>query len=176
MWQSTAVTILALGGLVAGASKLSEGRIRHRWWLRGGVALIAAAAAIVQIPGVLSTRAVRRSQAAEQRGDTPLALAWADSAVSDEPWSATPYEQRGLVLESTGKLAAAARDLRHAIANEPTNYTHWLILSRIETEQGHLGQAARDYEQAHKLRTMGQVFAPTPPAPQPAPQPAPSNP
>ena len=159
MWQSTAVTVLALGGLMAGASRLSQGEISFRWWLRGGSTVLAAAIAVFQLPGVLSTLAVRRSQTAEQQGDGPVALTWARDAVNAEPWAATPYEQRGLVLESAGKFAAAAANLRHAIANEPTNYTHWLILARIETEQGRLPQAARDYAHAHTLRTMGQVFA-----------------
>jgi hypothetical protein len=158
MWQSTAITILALGGLMSAGSRLSKDRPVVRWWLRGALAALAVAAAAVQVPGLVSTLEIRRSQTAESQGQAAEALAWARAAVSAEPWAASPYDQEALVLESAGHLAAAATDLRRAIANEPTNYVHWLLLSRVETERGMLAQASGDYVHAHSLRTMGAVF------------------
>jgi tetratricopeptide (TPR) repeat protein len=113
---------------------------------------------LVQIPGLLSTSEIRSSQAAERAGNASLAYSWANAAVSAEPWAASPYEQRGLVLESAGRLTAAAKDLDRAIAREPSNFVQWLLLSRIETERGDLDAATRDYERARQLRPHALVF------------------
>ena len=75
-----------------------------------------------------------------------------------EPWAATPYEQRALVLESGGRLASAAHDLRQAISREPNNYVDWLLLSRVETERGSVAVAAGDYERARHLRPKALAF------------------
>jgi Tfp pilus assembly protein PilF len=66
--------------------------------------------------------------------------------------------QRGLVFESEGRLDQAARDLQRAISHERTNYVHWLILARIETERGRYTAALRDYNQARRLGGKYQVF------------------
>lgn len=159
MWESTAVTVLALGGVAVLAARLSGGRLRLRVPGRAALALTAALAAIVQLPGLLSTTEVRRSQAAERTGNASLALGWAKDAVTAEPWSASAYEQRGLVLESAGRLRQAAGDLNRAISHEPQSYEHWLVLARIETELGHLDSAVRDYDRARELRPRAAVFA-----------------
>jgi cytochrome c-type biogenesis protein CcmH/NrfG len=127
--------------------------------MRALVTVVAAAAAIVQLPGIVSTDAIRDSQSAAQSGEYAAALSDARSAVSAEPWSASAAQQEGLVLESTGRLHQAALELRRAIIREPLNYEHWLILSRIETESGHLGAATRDYDRARSLAPMADVFA-----------------
>ena len=129
MWQSTAVTVLALSGAAVAGARLGHGRPRVRWYWRAAVALAAVGVAALQLPGLISTAALRRSQSAERAGNAALAYAWANSAVSAEPWAASAYEQRGLVLESAGRLAAAATDLRRAIAHEPENFAHWLLLA-----------------------------------------------
>ena len=78
--------------------------------------------------------------------------------MSAEPWAASPYEQRGLILESAGRLGPAGRDLSRAISREPGNFVHWLLLSRIETERGDLVAATRDYDHARQLRPKALVF------------------
>ena len=75
-----------------------------------------------------------------------------------EPWAASGYEQRGLVLEAEGRLTEAASDLRRAISHEPTNFVHWLLLARIQTERGLYDVALRDYRQARRLGRQAQVF------------------
>jgi len=170
MWQSTAVTVLALGGVAVGAARLSRARPKIRWYGRAAIVAAAAGAAAVQVPALASTAAIRRSQAAERSRNAVLAFSWANSAVSAEPWAASPYEQRALVLESAGRLSAAVLDLRRAIAREPDNFVHWLLLSRVETELGHVDAAARDYVRARQLRPHASVFQPAtyfggPPAP-----------
>jgi hypothetical protein len=160
MWESTAVTVLALASIAVLGGRLADHR--PRLWLAGRVAivLVAFGAAILQLPGILSTTEIQRSQAAEQAGQGALALGWAQDAINAEPWSASAYQQRGLVLESAGQFGPAAADLERAISREPQNYVHWLILSRIETERGKLGVAVRDYLRARQLAPRAQVFQP----------------
>jgi hypothetical protein len=159
MWESTATTVVALGGVAILAARLTTARLALRLPGRAALALIAALAAILQLPGLLSTTAIRRSQSAERAGDAALALAWARQAVRAEPWSASAYEQRALVLESAGRFRHAAGDLNRAISREPTNYSHWLLLSRVENELRNFGGAERDYTRAHALRPAASVFA-----------------
>lgn len=152
MWQVTAVTVLAFAGAAIAGVRLSASRPRLRWFSRGAIALAAVGAGLVLVPGLVSTAEIRQSQGAERAGNGPLALSWARAAVRAEPWAASPYEQRGLVLESAGRFTQAAGDLERAIAREPTNFRHWLILARIETERGDLIGATRDYNRARQLR------------------------
>jgi O-antigen ligase len=159
MWQSTAVTALATAGVAACSLRISRGRRRLGWVPRAAIALACGAAGLVQVPGLLSTAAIHQSQAAERRGDQSAALAWADHAVGAEPWAASPYLQRGLVLEANARLAAAAADLRRATTREPTDYVHWLILARVEAEQGSFAQATRDERRGRSLRPASAVFA-----------------
>jgi tetratricopeptide (TPR) repeat protein len=118
----------------------------------------AAGAIVLELPGLLSTTEVRRSQAAERAENASLALAWAAAAVGAEPWGASPYEQRALVLESVGELDRAATDEHRAISREPYNFRHWLLLARMETERGDLTAAVVDYNRARQLDPYGLVF------------------
>jgi hypothetical protein len=158
MWQLPAVTVLALGGIAVVGARGAVRRWRLRWPLRTAVVALAVMAGLIQLPGLISTATIRYSQAAERAGNASAALAWARDAVDAEPWSATAYEQRGLVLEAAGQYSAAAADLRRAIDHEPANFTHWLILARIEAERGRLPAAAFDLRRAHALRPLAQVF------------------
>jgi hypothetical protein len=158
MWQSTAVTVLALAGLAAVGARGAAKPLRLRWPTRVGVVALAAVAGLLQLPGLISTTTIRRSQAAERSGNAAMALAWARDAVSAEPWSASAYEQRGLVLEAAGRLSQASQDLRQAVNYEPTNFRHWLVLARIEAERGELAAAVQDQARAHRLRPLARVF------------------
>ncbi len=158
MWESTAVTVLAVAGVGAIAARLGGARGTVRWPIRAGVTLIAVAAVGVQLPSLLSTLQIRRSQAAVRSGNTSLALGWANDAVSSEPWSASALEQRALVRESAGDLGLAARDLQSASRDEPTNYAPWLLLARVHTEQGNFAAALADYHRAHALRPLSVAF------------------
>jgi Ca2+/Na+ antiporter len=158
MWESTAVTVLALAGVAIVGVRLSEEPLRLRLPARGLLALLAGCAAIVQLPGLISTSEIRSSQNAARSGQYQLALSWAQHAVDAESWSADAYQQRGLVLESMGRLGEAAASLRQAVTDEPLNYNHWLILARIETESDRLGAAQRDYDRARSLGPREQVF------------------
>lgn len=159
MWESTAVTVFALGAIAVASARLSDGRFRLRLPWRVAFAVAATGCAVLQLPGLLSTAEIRRSQAAERSGQASLALGWARDAVRSEPWSASAHEQEGLVLEAAGRLRPAKQQLGLAISDEPYNYRHWLIRSRIETELGQLDVAARDYARARELRPRAEVFS-----------------
>lgn len=158
MWQSTAVTIVALGGIAIMAARLSGSRRPLHWVWRIGLVAFAVLAGLIQIPGLLATAEVGRSQAAERAGHPAQALAWASDAVAAEPWAASPYEQRALVLEGVGRLASALADERRAIAHEPDNFVHWLILARIQTERGRYRAALAAYRQSRRLGKLAVVF------------------
>jgi hypothetical protein len=159
MWESTAVTVLALAGVAVVGARVAAGRRRLPLAARIGLVVIAAAAAVTQLPGILSTNDVRNSQAAQRGGNPGVALSAARDAVSSEPWSASAHEQEALVLEATGQLRQARRQESLAVSDEPSEYTHFLIRSRIETELGELGNAVHDYYRAHQLRPNALVFA-----------------
>jgi O-antigen ligase len=158
MWQSTAVTVLAIAAAAVAGARLSTRSQRLRWFWRLGIALAAIGAVAVQIPSLLSTSEIRRSQTAERGRHPAFALAWANAAAGVEPWSASAYEQRALVLESAGLLNKAAQDLRRAISYEQTNFRHRLLLARVETERGRLAAAVAAYRQARRLRPKAAVF------------------
>jgi O-antigen ligase len=162
MWQVTAVTALALAGVAILSGWRAHRGLTLRWRWRSALAVAAIAAGIVQLPGLISTIEIRRSQAAVRRNDGATALAWARAAVSAEPWAASPYVQRGLVLEAAGKLRAAAADLRTATRNEPTNFRQWALLARVQAERGHLAAALRDYNRARQLSLRGTVLGAPP--------------
>jgi hypothetical protein len=159
MWESTAVTVLALAGVAAVGARGSAHRIRVRVPWRIAAVAVAAIAGLVQLPGLMSASAIRKSQADERAGNTSGALAWAKEAISDEPWSASAYEQRGLVLEAAGRYTPAADDLTQAISREPTNFSHPLLLARIDTERGQLAAASHELARARMLRPRASVFA-----------------
>ena len=158
MWESTAVTVLALSAVAIAGARLSRRPLKLGLPWRLLLVAFALACGIVQLPGLISTAEIRQSQAAERAGHGALALSWAREAVSAEPWAASAYEQEGLVLEAAGRLEQAKAELTKAISYEPYNYRHWLIRSRIETELGQLKSAVRDYVRARELRPRAQVF------------------
>ncbi|MDQ6778273.1 MAG: O-antigen ligase family protein [Actinomycetota bacterium] len=162
MWESTAITVLALAGVSVLGARLAGGQWRLSWWARSTFVVIALGAGALQLPGLLSTNEIRRSQAAEHAGNGNRALALANDAIAAEPWSASAYEQRGLVLEAAGRYSAAAAALRRAISYEPINYVHRLDLARIETERGQVEAALRDYSRAQELRPNSTAFPVSP--------------
>ena len=178
MWESTAVTVLALlavgtaiavpagadpvaapGGAAAVAADGRSARLRVPW--RVGATLLAVLACLVELPGLVSTSEVRRSQSSVRTGAFDNALRQANDAIDAEPWAATPYVQRALVEERTGRLAAARVDLQRAISREPTNWRHPLTLARVEAELGDSQAALRYYQRARRLHPLSPVFKPS---------------
>ena len=159
MWESTAVTVLALAGVAVLTPRLATPTAGMRLPWRALFASLALSAAAVQVPGLLATTDIRNSQAAERAGNTASALGWANNAIDIQPWAASAYEQRALVRERSGDLHGAQVDLGQSISYEPTNYRHWLIRARVDAEQASLRSATSDYARARQLRPRASVFA-----------------
>lgn len=140
---------MLLGALIAATGRSAP---RLRVAVRIPLALVALAAGLLLLPGLVGLSEVRRSQEAAQDGDRAAALDHATRAVEAQPWAATPYVQRALVLEGQGALKAAAVDLRRAVEREPENWRQHLLLARVEAERGRLQAALDAYGQAQRLR------------------------
>ncbi len=114
MWEETAVTAFALGGVAiaaAGASTRRRKAERRGELGRPGVraALVVAAllAAGVQVPGLVSNDRVRASQEQLAAGELEAARSSAEAAIDAEPWAATPRQQLATVEQESGNLLAA---------------------------------------------------------------------
>jgi hypothetical protein len=164
MWESTAVTVLALacGALSVGA--LGRSVADRSLATRLVIPAIALVALLVQVPGLVSTSKVRSSQEAAEAGEIDTAFERAGDAVQAQPWAASPYVQRGLLEESTGQLAAATVDLRRAVRYEPTNWRPRLLLARVEAKRGRVSRALADYRTARDLRPRSVFFSPSVPS------------
>src|SRR5829696_5478777 len=162
MWETTAVTALAIlgGGIAAAAS--ARRRPTPVFALRIAIPAVAILAILVQIPGLVSTSQVRESQASVRQDRLQEALISANDAVEAQPWAASPYVQRALVEQSTGRLEAAAVDLRRAVRREPTNWRLPLQLAVVQAERGRVRAAVRAYRRARRLRPRSPVFAAQP--------------
>jgi hypothetical protein len=165
MWELGAVGTLALGGVaVAGAGGLDRaGTAQPGPWLRLGLTVGALLLAAVQVPGLVSTQRSRASETDLDQGRLSAALDAANDAVDAEPWAATPYATRALVLERSGDLAAAAGDARDAIDREPDNWRNHLLLARIDAERGSRRTALSQLAEARRLAPRNLLLAPTSP-------------
>ncbi len=122
--------------------------------------LIAAAIAGLLAIGVplAATNDVRQSQADFSAGDQTAALAAARSAARIEPGAATPRIQEALVLESMGAIPSALSAAGMATRDEPLNWQAWLVLSRLDAEDGHPAAAVTAYRRARTLNPRSPLF------------------
>jgi tetratricopeptide (TPR) repeat protein len=158
IWESTAV--MTTGLVCVGVAIAAGGtrRLRVPIWARVAVPIVALGACLLQLPGIDATSDVRDSQAAFRAGDLAAAQRHASAAVDDESWAATPYVQRALVSEAQGRLRSARNDLLKAADNEPTNWSHRLLLSRLELRLALIRDAVDDFRRARELRPKSTFF------------------
>ncbi|HWH96174.1 MAG TPA: O-antigen ligase family protein [Baekduia sp.] len=161
MWELTAIAVLGLiaGGLAccAGGAE-TDAAVRLRPPVRAAGALAAFACLAVQLPVLMSASEVRESRQAISQGRVDDALSAAATAIAAQPWGASGYLQRALVLERAGALAYAAREARHATQRESTNWETWLILGRIEAERGRVRAALQAARRARDLNPSSPLF------------------
>ena len=159
IWETTAVTVLALAGVGAAAASLGRPT-------RGGLAvaapmvIIALVAIAVQLPPAVSTSEVRESQQSVRVGDLDGAIAAANAAREAQPWSASAMLQQALVLERRGELRSAVAAARDAAEAEPTNWRHPLVVARLEAALGNVDEALAAFRKAKRLRPLSRIFAP----------------
>jgi O-Antigen ligase len=135
-----------LGGSAFGALRLVFGAIAI-------VCLIA-----IAVP-LATTDAVRSSQAASASGNQALALSDALAAARIESGAASPEIQAALVQELQGHPGSALVSARRAAADEPANWSTWLVISRLEAETGHPHQALAAFIRARSLNPKSPVFS-----------------
>ena len=104
------------------------------------------------------SRAITDSQEDAASGDLRAALAKADDATEIEPYAATPYLQKALVLERLGRLGPAANAARRATRKESTNWKTWLVLSRLEAEAGNAQAAVDAYLEGRRMNPGSKIF------------------
>lgn len=154
MWESTAVTVLALGGVGAMWARHSAtgGPPRIPALARAAMCVASLVACLLFVPGLASTSLVRKSQESVRAGNLGQARQRADDAVAAAPWAMTPRLQRGLVSEAGGELRSAQIDIADAASREPENWRPVLLLARVQAERGLPGPALVSIRRARKLR------------------------
>jgi O-antigen ligase len=160
MWESTAVALLAFVCAMLGTASQSRDVAKPRARVRVGITAISLAMLALLIPALVSAQQLDESQHAVRTQHFAEAVATATTAINLQPWSVRAYQQRALVLEKSGLLAAAANDARKAVDLESANYENWLILARIEVERGRTGAGLRAARQARVLHPRGMEFRP----------------
>jgi O-antigen ligase/polysaccharide polymerase Wzy-like membrane protein len=125
---------------------------------RLGITVVALVAiGVIAVP-LASTSLVRGSEAEARDGDLPAALEDARTAQNVEPSAASPRLQQALVLEEMGRFPLAVEAGRAATEHERTNWRNWLVLARIEAENGEAAAAVRDYREARSLNPLSPIF------------------
>ena len=170
IWQLAAIaaTALVLGAvIVAGRDEQPEdsapaeratGTRARRLVTQAVLAVLALAslgAVLVPLGGHL---AIRNSESALARGDLSSALADSRSAERLQPYAASAHLQEALVLEAGGALAPAAAAARVATTDEPTDWTMWLTLARIDARRGATVAALAELRRARELNPRSTVF------------------
>jgi len=165
VWQ---VPVLPAAFLLLGAAVLApvareriEGASIRRglpWTARAGAVVIALACLVAITIPLAATTAVRRSQEASATGNTTLALADARDALRIEPGAESAQLQVALVLEERHDFAGAVTAVRRATADESTNWSVWLVRSRIEAEAGHQQASLQAYLRARSLNPHSPLF------------------
>ena len=165
MWEMEAVGTLALGGAaVAGAAGFARARAGSiRWAVRAALVIAAVLALASQIPTLVSVQRTRATDAALSRGDLTRAKTLADQAVSAEPWAASPYSERALVLQAERRLGPARDDINRAIEREPNNWRWLLIRARIDAQSGNRAAVNADLARARVLAPRSPFLVPTSP-------------
>jgi O-antigen ligase len=161
-WKIPVIPIAALlliAVVVSAGDREAERPVSLPLAIRAGVVVLGLAALVAIAIPLASTSSIRDSQAAAREGDVATALGDARSAQNVQPGAATPRIQEALLLESEGEYAAAAAAALAATEREPTNWRTWLLLSRIEAQQGQPRAAIRDYRRARALNPHSVLFA-----------------
>lgn len=159
MWKLPVIpvaTLLLIALLLGGDDADSEPA--PALGLRIGVPVLSLLAiAAIAVP-LTATTFLRQSQAEAREGDTLAALEDARTAQNAMPGAAGPWLQEGLLLESQGDYAGAAAATGEATAKEPNEWRNWLVLSRIEAENGRGNAAIAAYREAKRLNPRNPIF------------------
>ena len=123
----------------------------------GAIAVAIASLVAIAIP-LATVNTVRASQAAVLSGNSTLALADARTGARLEPDAVSPQIQLALVLELKGDVPDALAAAQTAATNEPTDWSTWLIVSRLEAEAGHPAASVAAYLRSRALNPQSPLF------------------
>lgn len=157
LWESTAVTVLALSCAAIGSRGLAGARAAGRRpesrgrRARTAIAVLAVAMGVLQLPGAVATMELRAAERAVLDGDLDGGVGHADRAIAVQPWAAIPYLARGQIELARGDGAAARADARRAIEREPLEYRSWLLAFRADAQLGRPLASLRAYRRAREL-------------------------
>jgi len=68
-----------------------------------------------------------------------------------QPWAASPALQLAFVMEQEGNLVQASAWIREAIKHDKTNWSLWLVSTRIDVKRGDVGKAEQSLRRAIEL-------------------------
>lgn len=161
IWQ---VPVLPAAFLLLSAAVLApHGRSRPaggpRWPSRTAAVAVAVVCLVAIAYPLAVTSAVRRSQTAASAGNSSEALSEARTAVRLESGSASAQLQLAVVLEDRHELSAALAAATHATRDEPSNWSAWLVRSRLEAENENVTAAVATYRRARSLNPLSSLFA-----------------
>lgn len=131
---------------------------RAPWVLTIALVTVAVVALLVQLPGLVGTSEIRRSQEAVRSGDFTEARDRADRAIDTMPWASSPFLQRALVDEQAGELEPAIQSLKLAARRDPYDWRIPLVMARVQARADNPRAALAAYRQAKSLRPYGQFF------------------
>ena len=138
MWESTAVSVLALASAGVATAGLAATRRRTSGSLTLRIALVVTAigAGVIQIPPLVSDQRLLASQSALSDGDFAAARKAADDAVTAQPFAASPRAFRANIALGQDHIDNARDNAAAAVEREPTNPSHLFLLARIEVLSG----------------------------------------
>ncbi len=162
LWQMPvlpAAIMLLLAATLAPATDAAVMAPRRAGLATQLTAVAVGLASLVAIAYPLATAsAVANSQAAAGIGNLSTALTDAQSAVSLEPGSAAAQVQLALVHEAQRQYGAAVAAAKHAVRDEPQNWSNWFVLFRVQAEDGHAKAALASYRKARSLNPESSIF------------------
>ncbi|MGD0166138.1 MAG: O-antigen ligase family protein [Gaiellaceae bacterium] len=163
-WELTAVSVASLTILALALSSPkpfehhpgSKTKRRLAWLLRKKGPLVTTVVAAwlliaAQAIPLLAQTEIVKSQGAVARGNTATAESAAMKARRIQPWAASPALQLALVMEQEGNLVQASAWIREAIKHDETNWSLWLISTRIDVKRGEVGRARQSFRRAIEL-------------------------
>jgi O-Antigen ligase len=165
VWQIPAIPVALL--LLAGAGNAGSAdhvapRDPAAYEPPRGVRIATVAAALIGTLVIVTPMAgaisLRQSESQASARSTTAALHDARTAASWQPYAASPLLQQALVLELAGNYAAAAHAASRAVGKAPTDWSAWLVLSRIEAERGRVAASLAAYRKAHSLDPHDPLF------------------
>jgi O-antigen ligase len=161
VWQ---LPVIVAAFLIVAAAVLGGGRRRTARRSPGALAprivLVAAGLASLVAVGIplAAAQAIRSSQSEVRSNNLPAALDDARKANEIEPYGASSSLQEALVLELQGRYSPAVAAAKRATQQAATDWQTWVVLSRLEAENGNAKGSLAAYRKARALNPLSPLF------------------